>query len=111
MAKERSHRSVFLPILGIILLIPPILLTVRWITIFNKVTTNQADRVAEFLAIFPVVLQDARLLTWIEVIFCVGAILAGFVGILRLRGGLRFVSVMVLVVGGLMTLWLLFTLM
>ncbi len=110
MAKERSHRSVFLPILGIILLIPPIYFTVRWITISNKVTTNQADRVAEFLAIYPVVLYEGGLLTWIHLIFCVGAILAGFVGILRLRGGLRFVSVVVFVVGGLMftlmTLWL-----
>lgn len=111
MPEERLNKSVFLPAIGMILLIPPVWVTVRWIVVANRVTTSQADRVAEFLAIFPVALHDARLLTWIEILFCVGATIVGSVGIARLRGGSRFLCVVVFLIGGIMTLWLLFTLM
>jgi hypothetical protein len=111
MSDEHPHQSVFLPIIGIILLIPPIFHTVRWIVFCNRIATSHADRVAQSLAIYPVALRDARLLTRIDIIFSVGAIVAGVVGIIRLRAGLRILCVVVFLLGGLNTLWNLFSLM
>ena len=111
MQSERTRRSVLLPIAGLVLLIPPVFFTARWMLVANRVTTGQADRVKEFLSLFPSALRDARLLTWIGVLFAASATVAGLVGIVRSTGALRFLNLVPLLVGGLLTLWLLFTLM
>ena len=111
MQSKRSRLLVLLPFVGLVLLIPPIFLFVRWILVFNRVTTGQADRVTEFLSIFPAVLRDAQVTTLITILFSASAAVTGLFGSIRLPGALGWSSVVLLLVGGLLTFWLLFTLM
>ena len=108
MQPERTRRSLLLPIAGLVLLIPPVFFTARWIVVVNRET---GDAVTEFLSILPSSLRDARLLTWIMVLFAINATMTGLLGIVRFPGASRFLNLIPLLVGGLLTLWLLFTLM
>ena len=111
MQSKRTRLLVLLPFAGLVLLVPPVFLFVRWILVFNRVTTSQADRVTEFWSIFPAALRDAQLITWLTILFSAGAVVTGLFGSMRLPGALGWLSIAQFFVGGLLTLWLMFTLM
>ena len=96
-----------LPVLGIVLLVLPAYFIARWIRIVNEVSGHD-DRVAEFGSILPGVLQGP-LASTLFALACAAAV--GAAGLTRLTGLRRQLSVATLGVGGLLSLWFVWTLL
>ena len=109
MSKARAESNV-LPVLGIVLLVLPVYLTARWIRIFNEIG-DQERRVAEFSSILPGVLQDPLASTLLALVCAATAAVVGAVGLACLAGLRRLLCAVTLGVGGLLSLWFVWTLL
>ena len=109
MPKPQAGSNV-LPALAVVLLVFPAYLTARWIRIFNEVSDHD-DRVAEFGSILPRVLQDPLVSTLFALACAVAAAAVGAAGLIRLTGTRRRLSAASLGVGGLLSLWFVWTLL
>ena len=99
-----------LPVLGIVLLVLPAYFIARWIRIVNEVSGHD-DRVAEFGSILPCVLQGPLASTLFALACATTAAVVGAAGLTRLTGLRRQLSVATLGVGGLLSLWFVWTLL
>ena len=99
-----------LPVLGIVLLVLPAYFIARWIRIVNEVSGHD-DRVAEFGLILPGVLQGPLASTLFALACAATAAAVGAAGLTRLTGLRRQLSVATLGVGGLLSLWFVWTLL
>ena len=102
--------SIVLPVLGLVLLVPPAYFLARWIRIVNEISGHNA-RVAEFGSIFPPVLQDPLASTLFAAVCATAAAAVGTVGLFRLAGLRQWLCVATLGIGGLLSLWLVWTLL
>ena len=93
-----------------VLLVPPAYFLARWIRIFNEMSGHNA-RVAEFGSIFPLVLQDPLASTLFAAACAAAAAAVGAVGLIRLAGLRQWLSVATLGVGGLLSVWFVWTLL
>jgi hypothetical protein len=105
---KKSPWTYFL--IGISCLVVPLLGIAWWIYVAETNPGGQMDMVDQFLSPFPVFLQSAKLITWIELGFCAGASWAFFKGLDHGRT-LKWVSFLALCFTGLIGFWLLFSLM
>ena len=99
-----------LPVLAIVLLGPPAYLIARWIRITREVTGHD-DRVAEFGSIFPRVMQDPLASTLFALACATAAVAVSAAGLVRLVGPGRWLCVATLGVGGLLSLWFVWSLL
>ena len=104
------RQSNVLPVLAIVLLVPPMYLTARWIRIFNDVSGHE-DRVAEFVSILPRALRDPVASTLFALVCAVAAVAIGTGGLSRLTGLRRWLCGAVVTIGGLLSLLLAWSLL
>lgn len=99
-----------LPILGTVLLVPPVYFIARWVRVFHEMSGHD-DRVAEFGSILPRVLQDP-LASTLFAAACAGAAAAvGMAGMIRLAGRPWWLCAAAFGVGSLLSLWFVWTLL
>ena len=103
-------QSNILPALGAVFLVPPAYLTARWISVFNA-EGSHAARVAEFGSILPHALQDPVASTLFALECAVIAAVIGAIGLIQLTGLRRRLCGATLGVGGLLSLWFVWTLL
>ena len=99
-----------LPVLGIVLLGPPAYFVARWVRITREVA-NHDDRVAEFGSIFPRVLQDPLASTLLALVCAAATVAISAAGVNRFAGPRRWLCVATLGIGGLLSLWLVWSLL
>lgn len=95
---------------GVVLLVPPTYFLARWVRIFHE-TSGHNERVAAFGSISPGVLQDPLASTLFAAACAAASAAVGAVGVVRLGGLRRGLSVAILGVGGLLFLWYVWTLL
>ena len=108
--RRAEAESNVLPILGMVLLVPPVYFVTRWILIFHG-TSGHDGRMAEFGSVLPGALSDPVASTLLAA--SCPALAAGFgaAGLIRLSGLRRRLSVATLGIGGLLSLWLAWSLL
>jgi hypothetical protein len=97
-------------LIGIACLTIPLLGIGWWIYVAQTNPGEHADLVQQFLSPFPGFLQNAQLLTWIQLAFCGAAFFFAYTG-LDAKGASKYVSIVLLGLSGLLGFWLLFSLM
>ena len=107
---QSKAESNVLPVVGIVLLALPAYFTARWVRIFNTVSDHDA-RVAEFGSIFPGVLESPLASTLFALACAAAAAAVGAAGLTRLSGARRGLCGATLGAGGLLSLWLVWTLL
>lgn len=95
---------------GVAFLAIPVALIAWWIYVAETTMGGQAARVERFLNIFPTFLQNAQLVTWIQLAFTGTAFIIFFRG-LNQKTFYKVLNIVMLGLSGLIGLWLLFTLM
>ncbi|NGP75470.1 hypothetical protein G3570_02415 [Balneolaceae bacterium YR4-1] len=95
---------------GVACLAIPVALIAWWIYVAETTMGGQAARVERFLNIFPSFLQNAQLVTWIQLAFTGAAFMLFFSGLVQ-KTFHKALSIAMLGFSGLIGLWLLFTLM
>ena len=106
----KTRGSNVLPVAGIVLLLIPAYLAVRWIRIFGDAGSHDA-RVAEFSSILPHALQDPLASTVFALACAVAGTAAGAVGLVRFSGLRRPLCAAMLGIGGLLSAWFVWTLL
>ena len=109
MPKKQAESNV-LPVAGVVLLLIPGYLTARWIRIFEGEGSYEA-RVAEFSSILPQVLRDPLASTAFALACAAAGTAVGAICTARSSGLRRLLGVAVLGVGGLLSGWLVWTLL
>ena len=107
---QQKTGSNALPALGIVLLGPPVYFVARWVRITREVA-NHDDRVAEFGSIFPRVLQDPLASTLLALVCAAATVGISTVSVTRFAGPRRWLCVATLGIGGLLSLWFVWTLL
>lgn len=103
------HRDV-LAVLGLALLVPPSYFMARWIRIYYEVSGHE-QRVAAFLSGFPGWLRDTTVLTLVAFAFAAVGVLVGLSGLAAVTGLRRWIYAALVALGGLLALWLAWTLL
>ena len=110
MQRAPLRGSYLLPLLGVVLLVPPVYFAARWARIFSELSGHD-DRVAAFGSILPGVLQDPVVSTLFGAACAAAAAAVGAAGTIRLGGLGRQVCAATLGTGGLFFLWYVWTLL
>lgn len=105
-----SSASRILPLLGIVLLVPPVWFIARWIRISSQMSVHE-DLVAEFGSVFPRALQAPLTSTLFAMVCAATAAALGAIGMARLSGLWRLVCAATFGLGMLLSLWLLWSLL
>ena len=113
MPKTPSESNV-LAVAGVVLLLIPAYLTARWIRIFDGGGSHEHShehRVAEFSSILPHLLRDPLASTAFALACAVAGTVVGAVCMGRSSGLRRLLGVAVFGFGGLLSAWLMWTLL
>ncbi len=110
MAAMRHGKSSMLPGIGVMMLLVPTYVTACWIFVFYQVD-DHGERVAAFNAMLPTMLRSPVVSTVLSTLFAIGGFAVGAVGLVRLSGFRRLLSGAVSGAGGLLTAWLVWTLL
>lgn len=92
-----------LPVLGLVLLVPPVYLLARWIRIFSAFSSHE-ERVAAFSSTLPGVLQEPMMSTLFAAACAAASAAVGAAGALSFGGLLRWLSLATLGAGMLLFL-------
>lgn len=95
---------------GVVCLAVPVAIIIWWIYVFETTMGSQAAKVERFLIILPSFLQNAQLVTWIQLAFT-GAAFLTFSQVMKQKTVPVVLNMAMLCVSGLIGIWLLFTMM
>ena len=94
-----------------LLLVPPVSVLARWIQVSTRVTSGHENRLVEFLSVYPIALQNPTLISIVALAFSMAAATIALFAFGKTNGFQRFMAFSVSSLGGMMSAWLLFSLM